>query len=223
MRGFCRSISVSAGGAVHLCSSFTDHNGRHSAHQQEQRRPEEDIARIAGLGRTGSLARRRNLHGRLFITADRSFPVLGARLGCGGFLIRHPLEGVGDFVQLFAALAGIPMVGFIGMPARSVGGVLRQLRNDRIFKGNFFRTSFIAEILITAVTVPVFDIAHGHMGCRFRFCFHKICVVGSIYFPVFLAADAADRLICAGGRAAVVLTLIAAFRAYAVFPFVCFF
>ena len=61
------------------------------------------------------------------------------------------------------------------------------------------------------------------MGCRIRFGFHKICVVGSVYFSVFLAAGVTDCLIGTGGCAAVVLAFIAAFRAYAVFPFVRFF
>ena len=49
-----------------------------------------------------------------------------------------PLKSVGGFVQLLAALAGVPMVRFIGMPACSIGGMFRQLRNNRICKGNLF-------------------------------------------------------------------------------------
>ena len=126
------------------------------------------------------------------------------------------------FIQLLAAPTGIPVAGFIGMPARPVGRVF-YLRDNCIFQSNLFCTGFIAEILIAAVAVPVFNVALGHMGCRFRFGFHKVCVVRSVYFYVFLAANVADGLSRTGGCPAGMLAFISAFRAYAVLPFVCLF
>ena len=61
------------------------------------------------------------------------------------------------------------------------------------------------------------------MGCRFRFCFHKVCMVGSVYLPVLAAADFTDRKLWTGGSAASMLASIAAFSTYTIFPFVCFF
>lgn len=39
------------------------------------------------------------------------------------------------------------------------------------------------------------------MSCRFRFCFHEIDVVVSIYGSILRMADVTDRLIYAGGCA----------------------
>ncbi len=208
--------------AVFSLAAVKDGSGQGSTRSQHYRNPKSDIAVVAGFRGSG-FAGCRDFNRCFCISADSAFLMLGACFCGSRFLIRYPLKSVGGFVQLLAALAGVPMVRFIGMPACSVGGMLRQLRNNRIFKGNFFCTGFIAEILITAVAVPVFDVALGHMGGGFGFRFHKVCVVGGVEFPVFFAADVADRFFCAGRRAAVMLTFISAFSAYAVFPFVRFF
>ena len=216
--------------------------GQDSARSKHYRNPKGDIAVVAGLRRSGIAGlvaawligiRRRlgriccprcgDFHRRFLIAANGAFLVPRACFCGSRFLIRYPLKSVGGFVQLLAALAGVPMVRFIGMPACSIGGMFRQLRNNRICKGNLFCTGFIAEIFTAAVAVPVLDVALGHMRRWFRFGLYEVCVVGSVYFPVFLAADVADCFLRTSSRAAVMLAFITAFRAYAVLPFVYFF
>ena len=68
--------------------------------------------------------------------------MLGACLRLGGLLVDHPFKGVGGFVQLRAARAGVPVVVVIGMPAGVVRGVFRT--QDKV-KGAFFLDIIIQQ------------------------------------------------------------------------------
>ncbi len=103
--------------------------------------------------------------------------MLGACLRLGGLLVDHPFKGVGGFVQLRAARAGVPVVAVIGMPAGVVRSVFRELRDHDFGKiCNFFGCVLISEILIAAVAVPIFNIALGQVRSGGFRNFQQICV-----------------------------------------------
>ena len=96
------------------------------------------------------------------ISADGAFLMLGAFPGC--LLVDYPLKRMRGLVQLLSALTGVPMAGFIEMPAAAIGSMPCQLRCHRICQGDLLRAAFVAESLIAAVAVPVFDVAFFPYG-----------------------------------------------------------
>ena len=105
--------------AVFSLAAVKDGAGQSSTRSQHNRNPKSNIAVVAGFRGSG-FAGCRDFNRCFCISADSAFLMLGACLGCGCLFVDYPLKSMSRLVQLLAAFTGVPMAGFIGMPAAPV-------------------------------------------------------------------------------------------------------
>ena len=120
--------------AICLCRLFSfacnSEHSQNTAADAQKRQPQNGAA-VTGLGRAGAAGLRGltsraasgtgrgNFNCRFLIAADGTFLVLRALLGCGGFLVGNPLEGVRRRVRLVPAGTLMPVTTRVCLPLRT--------------------------------------------------------------------------------------------------------
>ena len=126
------SVCPLLSGRILFLSAHNGCAGHNAAADKQNGKPQSKSAVIAGLrrryvaglvglfGRTVSGTCCGNFNGSLLVPADGTFLVLRALLGCGGFLVGNPLEGVRRLIRNVAAGTFVPVIIRVSFPISTV-------------------------------------------------------------------------------------------------------